>query len=166
MKVSREASFAMTCALSAVSRSARVASALSRRALTLSSPTNRVMPMTGPAAASAARPKSSGSPRRSAMVVASRVLSRGFSNPPPPHSPRAPLGLAQLDQPLAALPLVQLLLELQRLERPLVVDRSVLVGELRVRAIAGARGVVDGLVDVTARQRLEEVVRQLREVRP
>src|SRR5262249_44487873 len=78
---------------------------------------------------------------------------------------RAPLGLAELEKQLTPPSLVWLFLELQRLERPLVVDRRVLVSELRVRTVAGARGVVDGLGDVAARQRLEEVVRQLREVR-
>jgi hypothetical protein len=37
------------------------------------------------------------------------------------------VGFAELEQQLAALPLVKLLLELQRLERALVVDRGVLV---------------------------------------
>src|SRR5262249_61474877 len=78
---------------------------------------------------------------------------------------RAPLGLAEPDQQLASSLLIRPLLELQRLDRPLVVDGGVLIRELRVRAVAGARGVVDGLGDVPARQRLEEVVRQLREVR-
>ena len=76
----------------------------------------------------------------------------------------APARLAVLDQELTAQPLIRLLPELECLEPPLVVDRCVLVRELLVRSVAGPGCVPDGPVHVAAREPLEEVMRQLREM--
>ena len=74
-------------------------------------------------------------------------------------SPALRLGVAEREQQLAA---VRVLVDER--QRHLVEARGFLVGELGGRSVAGAAGVVDGLVGHAGRRRGEEVVGQLGEV--
>ena len=69
--------------------------------------------------------------------------------------------LAEREEQLAARPLVARVRQVERVERRLVEARGLLVGEERERAIAGAPGVAQALVEVAAG---DGVVRELGEV--
>ena len=75
--------------------------------------------------------------------------------------PRPDLRLAEREQQLAARLSSRGPREVERLERRLVQPRGLLVGEERERAVAGAPGVAEALVEVAAG---DGVVRELGQV--